>query len=380
MKNAEGPSDSQNNNNTSSSYPLPSEFKSLWESFLNESLINSMSDFFAYPLTLANIVQELVLAVEDRIEAWIKEKVRIILGLLCWDSLGSEEEKETLRCQLADVFRCRYGGLLAQLKNDEALYEKIKASFCQKTAETSPDDQTTISKEDYSRLKMPLEERRDALDQFMNGEGFSAMIQDILPMVLYSRLHDPRLSFKKIENGVCPFKKQAHEVLDGFPKDESLCVVVANPPFKGNLPFLGLKQGVLVLEEMPKSPKETEECDYSKEPLKKEISEEKVEDQQESRMELIFEQKNKPECSETEQRKETRLLQQNLNKITLKMLKSPQEVWEKEQNSQRKKIKNSYFSLKETHNGELGEKNQKKTMKNSLRASLVYSKLKKSNF
>ncbi len=64
----------KNQNNTSSQFMLPSEFKVKWENLLKETLPNVFVNFLESPFIFTNVVQEVYLGVHEQVTSDIAEK------------------------------------------------------------------------------------------------------------------------------------------------------------------------------------------------------------------------------------------------------------------------------------------------------------------
>jgi len=227
---------SQNQNNTSSCFTLPSEFKQSWEDLQGE-LMDTFEDFFEQHWLLAWLVKDLTELVYTQVLQDLDQRLTALTGLFMLD--GSQ--KERIRKTFLRLFQDNCGKMLAMT---EAQFSQLRLSFERKAKAYIPADQW------------------DSLVTTVEQSSFRTFIEHWLKLCLHMVFSEPRLSltYPDLLDYSVLTKPEDVFVIDGFPKGSPLCVVVLPPPFRSGAPYQGLKPAVLILNPSQAKLSDEEQC------------------------------------------------------------------------------------------------------------------------
>lgn len=220
----------QNSNNTSISFLLTSEFKSNWESFAKDQIMEAFENTFDNYYWLSHTVQDVLRVIYEETDKMIKQKVNLVVK-----TLGIEED------------------------NTEKLYARFKPFFQEYFASIFIFSDEILSK--FRKILLDLiqgykgieESIREGIKQDIESKYFKGLVNTIFNICIYMHLHDPQIFFsiqpfekRKLEYNY--FIKNEYIVIEGFANDNSTCVIVARPPsLKNNFAFQGIKPCVYVV-------------------------------------------------------------------------------------------------------------------------------------
>lgn len=244
---------SQNQNNTSSSFALPSEFKQSWED-LQGQLIDTFEDFLEQHWLLAWLVRDVTLLVYDHVVQDLDQRLTTLTGIFLLDGSQKEQIKKTF----SRLFQDNCGKMLPIT---ESQFSELRLSFERKVKAYVPE-------EDWGKLVNTVEQ-----------SAFRTFIEHWLKLCLHMVFSEPRLTLtftESLEYSVLTRPEDVF-VIDGFPKGSPKCVVVLPPPFRSGAAYQGLKPAVLILtpqdEELSTEEQLRLRCEESLEPASPLISE-----------------------------------------------------------------------------------------------------------
>ncbi|CAG9311515.1 unnamed protein product [Blepharisma stoltei] len=284
---------SQNHNNTSSAFSLPSEFKKIWEVMVLENILDVFSSFLSDHVTFTMLIQVLIKLVIDKVQSQINYKVNEIMNLL----LIPSSEEEGVKKYLLKLFQ------------DFSL-----KSF--------PVPSLLDIKKEYTEAVEGIEQVED-FEDMVDSPEFEKFVIIIHKLSLHMCLNDPPLSLNFSENleYLVFDKPDEFYCIDGFPKNAPPCVIVVPPVMRNNYAYHGIKPAVLVLtkqdvEEAKKRPNFLKE-----KKVKKEENDIKVE---ELETEAIHHENNKEEKPPIEIKEEKNEKKKEIvSKFEIKPLKLP---------------------------------------------------------
>ncbi|CDW71703.1 UNKNOWN [Stylonychia lemnae] len=225
----------KNSNNTTSSFALPSEFKTQWDGLMSEHLIDAFGVHLQRPRIFTILAQQSFKTVIKIIEDQKLEKIQIISDILNFS--------DNLEC--IDIIKARL---------QPVFQEQAKIIFKY--------NQTDIISKFKNELKA-LKIKKDFIDE-LEDEDMYNYFQKLFSIILHMKLSDPIISlnlpyvqqndsrilidfYKDLV--LSPFKNKEHYCADGFPKEGSNCFVILSSPMRDSHIYQGIKQTVLMGEE-----------------------------------------------------------------------------------------------------------------------------------
>ncbi|CAG9317828.1 unnamed protein product [Blepharisma stoltei] len=247
----------QNQNNTSSSFLLPSEFKKNWEVLVQENILDVFSPFLGSHTLFVRLVQSLMKICMEFVENTIRCKMSEIKKLLGI----TNEETENLKKYLMKLFQDYCETAVPEIDFWEFLkvYKDKISDFID-------------------------EEHEEDFEYMITSDEFIEFVKKTHQLVLHIVFHDPSLDLNfpgKIEY-ITLEKPDEYYCIDGFPKNSPPCVIVVPAIMRGNFAYQGIKPAVLVItteqmnEQKEKASQKSEKSDQdslksersSKPPLK----------------------------------------------------------------------------------------------------------------
>jgi hypothetical protein len=214
---------SQNQNNTSSAFALPSEFKQSWEDLQGE-LMDTFEEFLEEHWLMVWLVRD----VTQLVYTHVLENLDLRLTTLTAVFMLDESQKEHIKKTFSRLFQDNCGKMLAIT---ESQFSELRLNFERKAKAYVPEDQ-------WNKLVNTVEQG-----------AFRTFIEHWLKLCLHMIFSEPRLTltFTDYLDYSVLTKPEDVFVIDGFPKGNPKCVVVLPPPFRSGSPYLGLKPAVLIL-------------------------------------------------------------------------------------------------------------------------------------
>ena len=214
----------QNQNNTSSTFTLPSEFKKSWEELVQETLLDVFSPFFEQHCLLVWLVRDVTELVYDYVMQELDRKVSSLLSLFVLDPVQKDSVKKSFLRMFQD--NCTK---MIPLTDDS--FSQLRLSFERRTrAYIAP-------------------KQRSSLVTVLESSDFKEFIGKWLKLCLHMVLSEPRITVtfaKQLEYSVLS-RPEDYYCIDGFPKGNPKCVVVLPPPVRHGTPYQAIKPAVLIL-------------------------------------------------------------------------------------------------------------------------------------
>ncbi len=211
----------QNQNNTSSNFTLPSEFKKNWEILVQESILDVFTIFFDRHFELFHLVRCLFQVVYKRIEDSINDKLKEICRIFALPEQSADGLRKGFLKLLQD--QCKVLFPCPEI-------ESIKRDYYDKVKEFLEDD----SSKDYEEMAEMSE--------------FEEFVKSVHGLCVYMLLSEPPLIVPFTEYlDYKVFKTEDFYCIDGFPKNSLPCVVILPPAMRNNFAYQGLKPAILIL-------------------------------------------------------------------------------------------------------------------------------------
>jgi len=221
---------------TSSSFPWPDEFKNRWEAFVRTMIMDSFETINANYILLMKTINIIVKIIYDISKIQIRQKTIELLKCLGLKNISdiniSNFYNKFQRLLFQDFFKTLfivsnefYNSITIKIKNEIYNNEKI---FNNKEIE-------------------------DILKDLTNN-NIVKFITELYFLCLYMNINEPKLTIKtSTEINYRYYKRSEYDIIEGFGKDNDICIIILNPPMLGyNKPFKGLKPAVFIIEDPSK--------------------------------------------------------------------------------------------------------------------------------
>ena len=225
-------SNSNNVNNTSISFFLPSEFKTQWEIMNKDYLFEAFENMWETYFWLAHLIQDTFKIVYELTFISIKDMILFILKYLNFP----------LNDSLYDTFLPKFRNILQENFTTIFIFKPEKF----------------ISVKNKLKHKVMTEYEKfsltDQLNLDLESKAFYSLVQSIYKLCIYMILHDPLLKinikdYKSRELEYFFYSKNDHLGIEGFMKNDSPCIIILPPPLlKNNFPYQGIKPAAYIIK------------------------------------------------------------------------------------------------------------------------------------
>ena len=232
-------------NNTSSSFLLPYEFKSIWETLEKDLLLEAFESFFDSYSWLAHLTQDTIKIVYEESNLVINDYLTKMLVIL---KINNEVTNETFLQRVKFIFQDFFATIFAF--NDDFI-EKVKIKLKQ-TIKTYKD----------------FEDKESDFLSDIETKQFKTLIQTLFKLCVYMLLHEPvlTLNIQDYESRSLVYHyyhKNEFINIEGFGNEKSSCAVILSPPvLRKNFYYQGIKPAVYILANADETIKQ--ECEKNK--------------------------------------------------------------------------------------------------------------------
>ena len=214
-----------NNENTSSNFPLKNEIKELWEKFAKIDLLNNFIDFENEPEIIFHIISDLFILskkiIKEKSECKYKEILKI-MGIK-----NSSIVIKDIELQFKNFIKEHLNEIFNDLQNENFIYEyknQIKNIFNEKIISNI-------------NIKENKNEIKKIFSEILEENEFNEMIKNINDLILYSQYNEPSLFFN-IEPNIINRKikliqiqnKKNYIIPNDTNKKELYYIIILNPP------------------------------------------------------------------------------------------------------------------------------------------------------
>lgn len=235
-------------NNTSADFPWPNEFKKNWENVISTILMDSFDNVYPNNTLLAILVNTIVKIIYLFSKDNITNKIHEILRCLGVTEINNE---------ITNEFFLKFQSLLFQQ------YYKSLFQFKEIYLSTIINQIQNEVKELHSKKIIHEQNDIDNINKDLDSVQINKFIREIYSLCIYMHLHDPPLIMKTSTDLIYNyFNKNEYINIEGFPKENSVCLTILNPPMlrEGKF-FKGLKPAVYICENPTKEI--IEKCDLN---------------------------------------------------------------------------------------------------------------------
>ena len=226
----------KNNNDTSSDYPWPKEFCEKWDNFSQ----NLIMDCFEYcsedNLLLTKIINFTIKIVYNMTRIYINEK--IIDLFKCLGIINPNQEDIIFFFEKFKVllFQVYYKTIFHF--NDE-IYSKIISKIKNEIDTLNINDKKIFN---YKEIEL--------INKDLDSTEITNFFKELFSICTYMYIHEPILYIDLIYDiDYFFYSKKDYIIIDGFEKENSVCVLILNPPvFKSNCFYRDLKPLVKIID------------------------------------------------------------------------------------------------------------------------------------
>ena len=226
----------KNNNDTSSDYPWPKEFCEKWDNFSQ----NLIMDCFEYcsedNLLLTKIINFTIKIVYNMTRIYINEK--IIDLFKCLGIINPNQEDIIFFFEKFKVllFQVYYKTIFHF--NDE-IYSKINSKIKNEIDTLNINDKKIFN---YKEIEL--------INKDLDSTEITNFFKELYSICTYMYIHEPILYIDLIYDiDYFFYSKKDYIIIDGFEKENSVCVLILNPPiFKSNCFYRELKPLVKIID------------------------------------------------------------------------------------------------------------------------------------
>ena len=226
----------KNNNDTSSDYPWPKEFCEKWENFSKNLIMDCFEKCSEDNLLLTKIINFTIKIVYNITTIYINEK--IIDFFKCLGILNPNQNDiifffEKFKVLLFQV----YFKTLFQF-NDE-IYSKIISKIKNEINTLNINDNKIFN---YKEIEL--------INKDLDSTEITNFFKELFSICTYMYIHEPILYIDLIYNvDYFFYSKNDYFIIDGFEKENAVCVLILNPPvFKSNCFYRDLKPLVKIID------------------------------------------------------------------------------------------------------------------------------------
>jgi hypothetical protein len=235
-----------NNIEMNSEYLLTEEFIKKFEIFSNNTILDTFDSISNNPLLLSLILKICIKNVYEFIEEKILIKIKQILNIF-----GKENFDYNLFMKKFKIliFQENFKTIMdfnKDIENEIVLNIKLEIT----TLKNKENETNKLSEEDIENINKDLK-----------NKIFYKFLEELYFICFYMKIHEPELNFKFnynffednndsiIQNDYFFYNKEEFSVIEGFPKENSICIVILYPPqYKNNNYFKGIKPYVYCIE------------------------------------------------------------------------------------------------------------------------------------
>jgi hypothetical protein len=249
-------------NNTSISFLLPSEFKTLWENLSKNMLLEAFDCLYDDYINLSHVTHDLFLITYDETKGLIREKINSVLKILKINTDLKDKNSSNPEEKFALLFKSFFQDYFSQIfEFTKDLNDKIKQKLSDKVKEYA-----NIENKENKNID-------DIFDDFvleLNKIPFKNLTENLFKLCAYMLLHDPILTFdipphKERKLNYMFYNKNNLLNIEGFGNDETPCVVIVPPPLiNSKHVYLGIKPAVYCIQKNLVTKEILEECEKNK--------------------------------------------------------------------------------------------------------------------
>ena len=220
-------------NDASTDYPWPEEFCDRWKKLFESTIMESFDNIFYTNILLVRVINIIVKIVYDLSKEKIIEKIKLILNCFGVENINDDSIKIFFQKFQFSIFQDYFKTII---KFDDILLNKILLNIRLEIG----------TKKGILFTESEIEE----INKDLYSKQMNFFLKELFILSLYMHFHDPLLSIKtSTELNYCYFSKKDFISLDGFGKENSVCLIILSPPvLRFNIYFKKLVPIVFICE------------------------------------------------------------------------------------------------------------------------------------
>ena len=201
-------------NDASTDYPWPEEFCERWKKLFESTIMDSFDNIFYKNILLVRVINITVKIVYDIAKEKIIEKIIEILNCFGIENKNNDFIKVFFKKFQNNIFQDYFKTII---KFDDILLKKILLNIRLEIG--------TQKGKLFSDLEI------EEINKDLDCNQIKHFIQELFILSLYMHFHDPHLSIKtSTDLNYSYFSKKDFISLDGFGNENSVCLIILNPP------------------------------------------------------------------------------------------------------------------------------------------------------
>ena len=226
----------KNNNDTSSDYPWPKEFCDKWENLSKNLIMDCFENCSEDNLLLTKIINFTIKIVYNITRIYVNEKIIDLFKCL---GISNPNQDDII------FFFEKFKVLLFQVYfktlfhfNDE-IYSKIISKIKSEIDTLNINDKKIFNCKEIELINKDLDSRE-----------ITNFFKELFSICTYMYIHEPILYIDLIfDTDYFFYSKKDYIIIDGFEKENAVCVLILNPPiFKSNCFYRDLKPLVKIID------------------------------------------------------------------------------------------------------------------------------------
>jgi len=249
-------------NNTSISFLLPSEFKTLWENLSKNMLLEAFDCLYDDYINLSHVTQDLLKITYEETKGLIREKITSVMKILKINTDIKDKNSSNPEEKFALLFKSFFQDYFSQIfEFTRDLYDKIKQRLIDQVKEYS-----NIENQENKKIEDIFDDFVDELSKI----PFKNLTENLFKLCAYMLLHDPILTFdilqfKERKLNYMFYNKNNLLNIEGFGNDDTSCVVIVpSPLINSKHVYLGIKPAVYCIKKNLVTKDILEECEKMK--------------------------------------------------------------------------------------------------------------------
>lgn len=238
----------QSQNNTSSNFLLPSEFRKVWEDFGKESVGDIFVDFFDDFILTLNLFQEIMLISHSHFKEELKNLTNKIMKIL--EIKNINKSYSFIEKNIKPIILEYYEDIFENESKSDFFYQKIKEDYGKFINENFLNEE--INENNFKIREVMKTDKTDELRELVRSNYIKDFLRTVKKIFLFVEFHEPQLSlklepFEKRKLIVRQMKQSDCVLPDGYIKDVKNCLILLDPPLlKNGYPYSGLKPIALI--------------------------------------------------------------------------------------------------------------------------------------
>ena len=201
-------------NDASTDYPWPEEFCERWKKLFESTIMDSFDNIFYKNILLVRVINIIVKIIYDFTKEKIIEKIKEILKCFGIEKNSDDYIKIFFKKFQTFIFQDYFKTII---KFDDILLNKILLNIRLEIG--------TQKGKLFSQLEI------EEINKDLDSNQIKFFIKELFILSLYMHFHDPILSINtSTELNYSYFSKKDFISLDGFGNENSVCLIILNPP------------------------------------------------------------------------------------------------------------------------------------------------------